>query len=146
MRKSAECRFWEKVSKGPECWGWAGYLNPHGYGKFYRDGSQRYAHRVSWELTNGEIPKGLVIDHLCRNTSCVNPRHMEPVTPSENKNRGIGQPAINSRKTHCKYGHEFTEENIYIRKRRQGGKACKMCAYEASRMQRLNNKTRRRVI
>ena len=48
------------------------------YGKFYADGRTQLVHRYAYEWANGPIPDGLVIDHLCRVTACVNPDHLEP--------------------------------------------------------------------
>jgi hypothetical protein len=76
-----------------ECWIWQGFRNAHGYGHFsfrVRRGeyANKQAHLWRWELANGPVPDGLVIDHLCRNPSCVNPDHLEPVTHAENVRRG----------------------------------------------------------
>lgn len=64
------------------CWNWRGHLSK-GYGYF----GPRVAHRVVYEKVIGKIPDGLQIDHLCLNKRCVNPKHLEPVTPKENTNR-----------------------------------------------------------
>lgn len=81
-------------------------------------------HRIAYELAVGPIPVGLVIDHLCRNHSCINPEHLEPVTNVENVMRGESAWARNARKTHCKRGHEFTDENTI---RRNGTRSCRQC-------------------
>ena len=140
MRQTVEERFWSKVEKGPSCWEWMAGKSS-GYGKFRLNGVKKRAHRLSWEWKNGEIPEGLVIDHLCRNSGCVNPSHMEAVTQLENVRRGFGICAINARKTHCKQGHEFTKENIYVRK--FGGRNCKKCVLESGRIIRLKKKQER---
>lgn len=80
-------RFWPRVDVGL-CWVWLG-SHDRGYGHFGVDGGYVRAHRWAWEALVGPIPPGLVLDHLCRNPSCVNPDHLEPVTRAENTRRGI---------------------------------------------------------
>ena len=76
-----------------DCWRWTGARNPKGYGSVANgEGGSKLAHRASYELLVGPIPEGLTIDHLCLNTSCVNPEHMEPVTRSENSARKATYP------------------------------------------------------
>lgn len=112
--------FWNKVEQQGECLIFTGYTK-RGYGYFMHNRKNWQAHRYSYFTTVGEIPAGLELDHLCRNRACVNPEHLEPVSPLENKRRS---PISNISKTHCKRGHEFTPENIV---KVPGGKACKTC-------------------
>lgn len=89
---SASCRFWDKVAMGrsnDDCWLWGGARNGvGGYGRFSA-GRRRYvAHRFAYEELVGPVPPGHELDHfVCANTMCVNPRHVEPVTPQEHGHR-----------------------------------------------------------
>lgn len=105
------------------CWLYAGYINTNGYGKILANSTAYYAHRIMYENVIGEIPQGLQIDHLCRVRACINPEHLQAVTRHENILRGTAHSAINARKTHCKRGHEFTQENTYS----NNGRWCKTC-------------------
>jgi len=126
---SMEERFWAKVQKSDTCWVWVAAKDGKGYGYFgSRKGETRLAHRLSWELTRGPIPAGLHIDHLCRNTSCVNPAHLEPVTPRENILRGIRRQPDDQ----CRRGHEFTPENT-VPLAGSGRKTCRTCKRERER-------------
>ncbi len=69
------------------CWIWQHHLL-HGYGVITSNRRRTQAHRYYYEQTKGSIPEGMILDHLCRNRSCVNPDHMEPVTPATNNQRG----------------------------------------------------------
>lgn len=85
-----DVRFWSKVDQltSPEgCWPWLGHRMPRGYGQVRVGTTHWLAHRVAYTLTFGPIPKGMVLDHLCRNTWCVNPDHLEVVTQRENLRR-----------------------------------------------------------
>ena len=97
-----------------DCWGWTGWTDSNGYGKFrLGDGKRPAHHRASYILLVDDNIGGLDIDHLCRNPVCSNPNHLEAVTGRENTIRGISPPAVNSKKTHCKLGHEFTPDNTW---------------------------------
>jgi hypothetical protein len=74
------------------CWIWSGPA-PRGYGIMnvgFGRRQERKAHVVFWEAINGPVPDGMELDHLCRNTLCVNPSHCEAVTHRENIRRGAG--------------------------------------------------------
>ncbi len=70
------------------CWLWQRKRRPNGYGQVYDGARIVHAHRLYYERANGPIPVGLVVDHLCRNKSCVNPEHLEAVGQSTNTHRG----------------------------------------------------------
>jgi len=121
--------FFDKVEFTDSCWLWAAPDASLGYGQFWIGTRKVYAHRWIYEFCVGSIPDGLQIDHLCRVRHCVNPDHLEPVTVRENILRGEGLPARLARQTHCKWGHEFTEENTY-RSSRHGCRNCRACHRE----------------
>jgi hypothetical protein len=126
-------RFWSRVDKTDSCWVWRNAPAP-GYGTIGFGGRNFMAHRVSWELTHGPIPRGLVVDHLCRNPSCVNPAHLECVRQRENVIRGIG-PASRALATHCQRGHEFTPSNTsWIRNKWGRVRKCRQCKNERRRI------------
>jgi hypothetical protein len=132
-----EIRFWRHVNKdGPNgCWKWTGTKGHAGHGLMYRAPHKKVAaHRFSYVLHGGVIPEGLVLDHLCRNTNCVNPAHLEPVTRGENTLRGDTITGNNLRKTHCKRGHPFTPENLWAHP--TGARRCKTCESENQRKRR----------
>lgn len=106
------------------CHLYAGVIDRHGYGNIFHKKYYR-AHRVIWENERGNIPKGLIINHLCRNRPCINIEHLELTTDRHNILTGIGASAINARKTHCKRGHEYAGDNMHITAK--GWRICRAC-------------------
>lgn len=132
-------RLWAKIDRSDPngCWPWTAGTNAVGYGKI-ADGVGRLvgAHRLAYELVKGPIrEEGVVIDHLCRNTLCCNPDHLEAVTYRENYIRGNGPEITKARhraRTHCKNGHEFTEENTFTQTH-NGSRGCRACRKDHGR-------------
>lgn len=119
-----------------------------GYGRLGFDTKLHLAHRIGYELAIGPIPDGMRLDHTCHNADkdcpggsvcmhrkCVNPKHLEPVTHAENIRRGR---SYNGRLTHCRRGHEYTEENTIIQKGKY--RSCKTC----TRMKQREHRAKRR--
>lgn len=96
-------------------------ITTNGYSRIRIDGKQIQSHRWAWELLNGAIPEGKVIDHMCSNRLCIAPDHLRLVTQQENIMAGLHN--INNR-SHCKQGHPF-EGNIMVRK--NGKRECAEC-------------------
>lgn len=124
-------RLWRWVDKSDGCWTWTG-ASSRGYGRIDSGPPEHRslrAHRVAYELLVGPIPTGMVLDHLCRNTLCVRPTHLEPVTSYVNVvARGTGPNSINRPpREHCFRGHALTPENTYTLPgtRQQTCRACR---------------------
>lgn len=147
-------RFWSYVDRkgDDECWPWTGYLHANGYGVIGAKKIPPYkgnwrTSRLAYVISVGPIPEGLQIDHICHDPAvckggpkckhrrCCNPAHLEAVTHRENSLRSTSPPAVNSRKTHCPQGHEYTPENIY---RYKNCRRCREChfIYDARRRNR----------
>jgi hypothetical protein len=138
-KETAMARFVRYIKPGRgDCIVWTAYTaRRNGYAYFTVANRTTLAHRYVFEFFKGPIPEGFTIDHLCRNTSCVNPFHLEAVTRGENVLRGVGPLAINAKKTHCLNGHEFTEANT---QRVPNGRNCRMCANERAKLKRRQAK------
>jgi HNH endonuclease len=123
--------FWDKFLMIPEhaCWEWIGTKNEYGYGIKTVNNKAVRAHRLSWEIHNGAIPKNLCVCHKCDNPGCVRPDHLFLGTKKDN-NRDKGNKGRHpcSLKTHCPSGHEYTEENTNINPK--GSRDCRACDRE----------------
>jgi hypothetical protein len=127
-RRPLSVRFWEKVDASGDCWDWTGALTQDGYGAIGeggREGRTLMAHRVVFQLLGIAIPEGMEADHLCFRRRCVNPDHIEVVTPLENKLR-----QRRFLKTSCIRGHEMSGRNLVIEK--SGRRNCRTCKNRSS--------------
>ena len=103
-----------KIKIENTCWVWQGAINKGtGYAYSSWNGKSCSAHRLAYRLFKGEIPEGLVIDHLCNNKICMNPEHLEAVTQKENMIRGGFLGQHNSIKTKCPRGHSYNATRSY---------------------------------
>lgn len=132
MLTTAQLARWRaRVAIDPNtgCWLWTGAKSRDGYGRIMLPDAgvrrSRPAHRVGYETFVGPIPDGLQIDHLCRVRHCVNPAHLEPVTPRENTLRGDGPAARRARQDVCQAGHPLPLSTRADRRR-----VCVVCQAE----------------
>lgn len=135
-----ETRLWSRVDKTATCWDWTGHVTG-GYGRIRVNGKRVQVHRLSYELCTGrKIPDGLHLDHLCRNQRCVNPDHLEPVTPKENMSRGEAPSQVAARTGVCRNGHPLSGGNIRVRA--NGKRECRTCMATTRRAYQDANRTR----
>lgn len=125
-------RYYKKIQPEPMsgCWLWSGAWSERGYGVVRKNKRLMFAHRLSYEMTNGKVPKGLELDHKCRVKCCVRPDHLEAVTHRINVLRGDRT----KKHTHCKRGHALTKENLYVYVSGEDSfsRACKSCVLAKS--------------
>ena len=104
------------------CWLWTAALNESGYATFNtakRHGLSSLGHRSLFACWVGPLDDELYLDHLCRTPRCVNPAHLEPVTPRENVVRGVEARAV------CANGHPY--EGNRIVNSPEGWTRCRLC-------------------
>ena len=105
------------------CWHWKGARSVDGYGLAALPNRPRGAHRMVYEALVGKVPRGMQLDHLCRNRGCVNPAHLEVVTQRENILRGKSRAANLARLTACPRGHELS----WISEKGKSRRICHVC-------------------
>ncbi|MGI5247556.1 HNH endonuclease signature motif containing protein [Dactylosporangium sp. CA-139066] len=131
-------RFWARLDADldpVQCWHWTGTLSYYRYGTITTRKKVRQAHVVAYESVHGPVPDGYQVDHTCHNADpdcpgnrdclhrrCVNPAHLEAVTPAENKRRAHDR----IRKPVCPQGHPMDGDNLYVNPV-SGQRACKTC-------------------
>jgi hypothetical protein len=129
-------RFAERVALTDSgCIEWLGASTGDGYAQIKLSPSEGkrlvYVHRWSYQYHVGPIPEGLEIDHLCHNRACVNPDHLEAVTPRVNWLRSANPTSVNARKTRCIHGHPFAGKNLMVSAdgKRRYCRECRRTAY-----------------
>ncbi|MBA4754589.1 MAG: HNH endonuclease [Sphingobium sp.] len=120
-----------RINRTDSCWHWLGGKDAAGYGVTRRNSKTIRVHNLVYEQEVGLIPQGLELDHLCRNKSCCNPGHLEPVTRLENN---VRRPIVVDARaaSHCPNGHLWTEANTY-RNPRSNSRVCRACSVIAVR-------------
>lgn len=127
MRQTLEERFWRFVAPMMDdrgCWEWTGQIGDTGYPKM----GPHYAHRLSWVMNNGMIPKGLFVCHHCDNPPCVNPKHLFLGTHRDNMQDMVAKGRSKLAITHCKHGHPLNTQSSPIRYYESGRRrTCRPC-------------------
>lgn len=114
---------------GSGCWLWTGRTDRRGYGSMFVRRTHLGiatpvgAHRASYFAFVGVPPQEMHVDHICFVPGCVNPEHLQLLTPQQNMARSRPHPWL--KVAACKYGHEYTPENTYTHA--SGGRWCRAC-------------------
>ena len=113
--------------RSSSCWEWKS-PDARGYGKFHFHGMSHQAHRVAWVIHRGVIPELMVLDHVCRNRSCVNPDHLEIVTQKANVHRSplMGWDMTQGA-AQCQRGHDVSSPDSWVVVAKSGRRFCREC-------------------
>ncbi len=145
--RTSEQRFFEKCAstRPNECWLWTGSIMNGGYARFGDNGRNHLAHRWAYTHFVGPIPEGKEIDHVCRVRHCVNPAHLEAVTPQVNTLRSNSPSAKNGRQAFCVHGHAFTAANTKLVEHRPNRwrRLCRACMRRNTSLYRERKKNNR---
>ena len=128
------------------CIEWTRSTTKFGYGQIAVEGHTTTTHRLAWKLANGPIPDGMHVLHHCDNPPCCNPEHLFVGTHADNmadrdKKGRCHAGEANLVKTHCPQGHEYTDENTYVRPR--GGRTCRTCIRAFEKAKGPRNRSRK---
>lgn len=127
-RRNILIRVRENTNVDPEteCWLWTGKVSTSGYAV------SRWRDRVVYEAMVTKIPEGRHLHHRCNVRHCLNPSHLQPVTPARHlelhdTHRAGGEAAakIAKARTACRRGHEYTPENTHTDA--AGHRWCRAC-------------------
>jgi hypothetical protein len=101
------------MKKQNSCWNWQGSLSG-GYSMYSVNRTTYHVHKFIFELFMHPVPKGMHLHHKCHNKACVNPWHLEVLSPREHVRKGNNPCGINMRKKFCAHGHPFNGRNVHI--------------------------------
>lgn len=127
-------RFWKRCIKRDGingCWEWTGRIDPTGYGRMFILKREYRVHRLALMDGGIPLPAGTVVDHICRNRSCIRPDHLRVVTWEVNATENSSSPwAVRKARTHCPHGHPLDGIRTQTHKssgRRFVGRRCNVC-------------------
>ena len=155
VRDTLGSNFWEKVNKTESCWLWKGSTNKkgrQGYGRFRLNNKLYGTHKLSyadkfnrWDIIDKPEIKCL---HKCDTPKCVNPNHLFLGTQKDNVQDMASKGRHQNNKDFCKHGHEFTPDNMYVRKDLKTGfvrRQCKICTTRRAKEYKQREKEKRQL-
>lgn len=115
-------RFISKLNITNNCWLWTGTISPKGYGIFWSNRKNKLAHRISYQMFNGEIPKNKMVCHTCDIRECVNPDHLWVGTALDNNKDAIKKGRLKLVGKNNPFFKKRFNENIMIGAHKDGEK------------------------